>query len=438
MLSGGRPVDMSGFFMGEQPPTPATGLDSLTIVAIQNRAAATPLVERFLAEKAQLATRGFRSGPLPPPWDRLPASRTPVPEFSPGEKATILALAADPSSEVLDDLSLIDGFFGVLPSAEQYQQAEEAFTPELCSIMNGRSGGGWMGRGNPTYSAAQMVAAWMNYVPTGRGAVRHVSTDEIEAIRSNPFYCGTAQSFPEVVYGSDKRNYAAWFNIDPNQTWGQVKVQVHNAVTVMGVVAGYPFPPPIDMEKAAPFWILSIGDIQEIVRSPLPVDPEVVRVWITLQVLANYSAWVDRIAKDQKKKAKKAKRKAIMTAVGLALASIVAAFILPAMIALIVSAIKTAVTVYIDAQKRKKAAEEMAKASKMFAADAPAFSKEIDHANSLIDEQAAKQAAAAPPSPEVQAAITEVQAETGPDLKTILPVGGGIAAAGLAAFLIFK
>jgi hypothetical protein len=441
MLSGGRPVTMGGFFMGDQAPAPATGLDGLTIAAIQNRVVASPAMAQFSAEMATVAdAHRFRgAGPVPAPWDKILHGRPPgVPQLTPAEMATIQALAQDPSSEVLDELSLIDGFFGVVAAPAGFQR-EYALTRQVCGSANGRSG---FGRAGQALSLAQAIVMWAGYRPAGRSwGVRRegpAPSELLEAVRSNPFYCGRPREFPEVVYGLDPIDYAGWFGIDPNQTWGQVKQQVYNAVAFMGVAAGYPFPPPIDMDKAAPFWILSIGDIREIVKTPEPIDPDAVRCWITLQVLANYAAWVEQIEANQKKKAKKARRKAIMTMVALAVASIAAAFLLPAIIALTVSAIKTAVTVYVDAEKRKKAAHDMANAAKMFEADAPAFSQEVDKTAKLLDEQAAKQAAEAPPSPELQAAIKEVEDETGPGIGTILPVGGGIAAASIAALLIFK
>lgn len=441
----GQFIGHAGPFMGQQTLSVAS-LSSLSIKAIQNRVLATPPLLRLKALLANIPRGGGfgRHAPLPPPFGGTglsPAITIPeIPWLTDAEANLIGVIAADPSSEDLDDLRLIDGFFGIVPGGNQYQ-SERALTRSLCDIMNGKANATPY-RGGGTLSTAQAIYAWLNYKPPGRAwygsTLTNASADELEAIRSNPFFCGRPTEFPEVVYGLDKANYAGWFDIDPNQAWGTVKQQVQNAITVMNVVGSYPFPPPLDLKDDAAFWILSISDIREIVHTPVQVDPEAVRYWITMTILANYVAWSDRIAEDAKKKAKKAKRKMIMTVVALAVASIVAAFLLPAVIALAASAIQTAVTTYVDAQKRRKAAQEMANASKMFADDAPAFSKEVDHAAAMLDEQAAAQEAALKPSPEVQAAIDEVKAETGPAWGTILPVGGGIAAAGLVALAIFK
>lgn len=413
----GRMIGLGGPFMGQAPQS----LESLSIAAIQNRVLATPPLLRFAAahQGGQRSGRGFG---------------TIIPDVKIGtltdpEKTLIQALAIDPSSGTLDDLQVIDGFFG------------GGLTAELCAIMNGKGNRSPFGR-NQQPSLAQSVYSWMTVSTPGHGffggTPPNASDAELEAIRSNPFYCGTPEEFPQVVYGMDKSDYAGWFGIDSAGTWGSVKLQVQNAMTVMSVVGGYPFPPPLDLQDKAAFWILSIGEIREIVQTPYPVDPEAVRIWITMTILANYADWVDKIAADAKSAAKKAKRKMIMKTIGLAIASLVAAFLLPAVIAVTAAAIKTAITTYVDAQKRRKAAQDMANASKMFADDAPGFSKEVDHAAQVMDEQAAAQEAAATPPPDVQAAIAEVKSETGPAWGTILPIGGGIAAAGFAALAIFK
>lgn len=415
----GHAIGLGGHFMSQA----STSLESLSIPSIQNRILATPPLEKLAAASGP---RGFRAPTNPL---STPAAEIPLPTITEPEKTLIQALAIDPSSTTLDDLGIIDGFFG------------GGLTSELCNIMNGRGRASSFGV-NRRLSTAQAIYAWMTYKTTGRGLFSgtelNASSGELEEIRSNPFFCGSPMEFPEVVYGRDKADYAGWFDIDQNGTWGSVKLQVKNAMTVMSVVGSYPFPPPLDLSDKAAFWILSIGEIREIVHTPLLVNPEAVRIWITMTVLANYSAWVDQMEREEKKKAKKAKRKMIMTAIGLAVASLVAAFLLPAIIAVAATAIKTGITTYIDAQKRRKAAKDMANASKMFADDAPGFAKEVDHAAAVLDEQAARDEAAASTPPDVQAAIDQVKAETGPAWGTILPVGGGIAAAGLVALAIFK
>jgi hypothetical protein len=429
-------VGLGGPFMSQAP----SGLESLTITAIQNRILATPPLERLGAHLA--SGSGNRSidplnGLVRSPQEPLGGIPHP-PSLSDAEISVIQSIAASPSSDDLDAIALITTFFAGRPGwgpDQQNKPWQTSLTQELCDLMNGRQSS--FGRGQPT--TAQQVYTWLTASTPGRGlspgTPSNSSDAELEAIRSNPFFCGRPASLPDSLLALS--SYADFFGIDGSGTWGSVKLQVENAVVVLNAVAAYPFPPPID-EYVIAFWAEMGGDIREIVSTPYPVDPEAVRIWITLSVLANYTDMTNKIEAELKRKAKKSKRKALMTTIGLVLASIVAAFLLPVVVGAIAAAIKTAVTTYIDAQKRRKAAQDMANASKMFADDAPAFSKEVDHAAQVMDQQAAEQEAAATPPPDVQAAIQEVKADTGPAWGTILPVGGGIAAAGLAVFAIFK
>lgn len=432
----GRFIGLGGPFMGQ-----ASSLSSLSIFAIQNRIMATPPLERLSQLLAAGAGRnGFSTNSLQRNPDQLLAGVPNLPQLTDAEISTIEKIAADPSSEDLDDVALIETFFagkaGWAPDPSKPWQ--QSLTSDLCDVMNGKGRGTAFGRGQP--STAEQIYTWLTASTPGRGlspgTPPNASDDEMEAIRLNPFYCGRAATLPDSVLALTE-GYDGYFGINGDSTWGAVKLQVQNAVVVLNAVAAYPFPPPID-EYPIAFWAQMQSDVLEIISTPYPVDPEAVRLWITMAVLANYTDMTNKIEATLKKKAKNAKRKAIMTVIGLALASIVAAFLLPAVIAVIASAIKTAVTTYVDAQKRRKAAQDMANASKMFADDAPAFSKEVDHASQVMDQQAAEQEAALAPSPDVQAAIAEVKSNTGPAWGTILPVGGGIAAAGFAVFAIFR
>src|SRR4029077_5143014 len=199
----------------------------------------------------------------------------------------------------------------------------------------------------------------------------NVSSDDIAAVKNSQFFCETPKDYPgNVVWYGNPKNYASFFGIDPAQPWGNIKLQVQNAITIMSVATSYPFPPPRD-QYTPQFWLTAMPDIQKLIAIGSPLDPDAVRYWITLFVVANYSAMSDRIEADLKRAAKKAKRKMMMQAIGLAIASIVAAFALPAIIAAAVAVIKTAVTTYIDIQKRKEAAKQMADTAKLFEKDAP-------------------------------------------------------------------
>lgn len=412
-----------------QAALPANRLDQLNITAIQNRILVAPPVERLASEPPPQA-RGFGNRLLIP-GDPGSSVRG-LPQLSEGEKQILQAVMQNPTADELADLSLIDGFF-YNPGATM---SVEPLTQGVCqALKNPRAYG--IGAITPTRPAtpASRIASWLLYQPLqprgwGRRVEPNATADEISDIKGSDFFCPDPAEFffPNKI----KVDHAGFFNVDPNQLWGSVKLQVHNAKTVTDVLTNYPFPPPIDL-FAAQFWFTMQADMAEIARAPGIVDPEVVRYWTTMAVLVGYSAMVDRIQAELKAKGKRDRRQAMMKIIGLAIVSIVAFFLLPAVIVAVASAIKTAAQTYIDAQKRRKAAQDMADTAKLFEKDAPAFSAEVDHAAQMLDEQAARDQASQPNSPELQAAIGEI-----PSNKTPLLVAGGLGVAGLAAFLIFR
>lgn len=425
--------------------TQANRLLGLRVQAIQNRLMIAPPLIRLSDQLAHPQNMAYSRTPSPE-TARLQKifgqdlSHIRLPALSPAEAQVLADILDNPTEEELSDLTRIDGFFGIEAGQTGYQ-ADTAFTPTVCAGLEKGQVSSTGFRGNPGPASGSLAALlWLLYTPprTIRSQEQPNATpDELKAITGNPFFCQTPEKFPNVIYGGmPASDYAQWFGIDPNRTWGEVRLQVMNARTVMDVFSRYPFPPPID-QYWPQWWYTMRGDIKTIVDTPAPADPEAVRTWFTLSVLANYSGMVDRIQADLKSAAKKQKRKALMAAIGLVIVGLVASFVLPAIIAVIASAIKVAVQTYIDAQKRREAAQKMNDASKLFAADAPAFSLEVDRAAKIIDEQAAAQQAAQTPDPALKDAITEVAAET-PVSGAALAVGGGVVAAGALAFLLFR
>lgn len=434
-------LGMGGPFMGQEDRS-LDRLENLTIPAIQNRILTAPTVQKYfdaIQTSAANAPRGRFGAPQINPLDPLtrllhPAS---MPTLTDDEKTVLTLISLNPSEQELADLAIIDGFFP--GQTDRYVQGfNPDLTQQVCQMLKSgkiptQFGGFGRGQVQPP-SPAEAIAGWMLYKPvaTGRGwgakpaGDPNVTSDEIASITNNKFYCQDPNSYP---YNNSN------FGIDPSQAWGTIKMKVQNAITMAKVIADYPFPPPIDQYKGA-FWQFAASDIQQMININSPLDPEAIRFWITLFVVGNYNDMVNKITADLKAKAKKAKRKALLSAIGLAVLGIIASFILPVIVAVIVSAIKTAVTTYIDIQKRKDAAKAMAESAKLFADDAPAFSAEADKTAKMLDEVTAIQEANAKNTPEMQAAIDEVKEET-PGTSPLIPIGG-IAAAGLAAFLIFR
>jgi hypothetical protein len=447
---------MRGRFVGigaspflAQAQTSFNRLDSLTIPEIQNRILISPPVQRLQAALSNARTPvRFNESP-DPVLDIFRTLGIHLPDISDDAKATLAAILLDPSSDELADLTIIDGFFSV---ADQNQyRAQPALTPAVCSVLkSNRSGNIFTQGSNYDYNARQniqvttagAVVGWLTYAPFNpraitEGAPVHASQDEIDAIKNSDFFCGTPKSYPDMEIWSPKGDYAAWFGIDPNQPWGNIKLQVKNAITVMNVVASFPFPPPIDLYTPQ-FWATALGDIQTMIKVGAPLDPEVVGYWVTMSVLANYSGMVDRITADLKRANKKAKRKALIAMIGITIAGIVVSFLVPGIIAVAISLIKTAVETYIAIEQRKKAAREMVDAAKMFEADAPAFSAQVQKTADMLDATSAEQQANQPLTPDQQAAVKEVKANTPNSTGTVLAVGGGVAVVGVALFALLR
>jgi hypothetical protein len=306
-----------------------------------------------------------------------------------------------------------------------------------------RGGGGGFGMYRVQRpEVSELILAWLFPAPLpvpegGQGrfgferqqqkpATPNVPSEEIDAVKNSKFFCG-----PENSYSFTSSR----FGISDKDAWGNVKMKVKNAIILGNVIAKYPFPPPLDKYREY-FWHFAAKDIESILSSPTPLDPETARFWMTIFIVGNYNAIVSKIQSDLKAEAKKKKRHDLMVAIGLAVLGIIAAIVLPAVIVAAIALIKTAITVYIQVEDMKKAAKAMADTAKLFEKDAPEFAKEAQHAAEVLDVQTAMQEAKAPNTPEMQAAIDEVAAET-PGTSPLLPIGG-IAAAGLAAFLIFR
>lgn len=466
--------------MAQGPAGPLNRLDNLTVSTIMNRIlAAPPLLQMQDALKAQAGKdqasagrfRGWGGGGggggggfrgeegVPSLESDILAWNPKLPSLTDDEKAVLALIAANPTTEELADLAMIDGFFPG-PAENQWQERQgpnNDLTQQICEGLKTGTpvpvpnpnpgyqggGGGFGGRFYMQPTLSQLILAWLLPAPLpttlsqGGGGWRQptmvtpttVSADDVSALKKNPFYCGPAGSY-------SYRNPS--FGIDTSQPWGAVKLKVKQSIIVGNTIAGFPFPPPID-QYLGYFWNAAHSDIQTIISTPTLIDPKSVKYWITLFVIAHYNEMVDRIQSDLKKEAKKKKRKMIIQAIGLAVLGIVAAIVLPAVIAAAVALIKTAITTYISIEEQKKAARAMADSAKLFEKDAPAFSAEAQDTAKMLDEVAAVQQYNQKPSPEMQDALNEVAAETpSTGVSPLIPIGGGVAAAGLAAFLLFR
>lgn len=434
----GRSIRMA--FLGQS----GNRLDHLSIAAIQNRILISPLVAIYQAKRAEVAaTRYARGGPQRDPvLTAIFASGNDLPALGDQDRQALAAIAENPTAEELEDLSIIDGFFQAAPS---YVNAppNPSLTVAVCQgLQDPRSMGVYaLGAIGPrvVMTPASAFVRWLLYQPPnvfrGRPGPPNVTPEELATIKDNPFFCGPIRPFstPSRI----RLDYPSWFGIDQNATWGAIKLEVKNAITVMEQIDSFPFPPPIG-EYVYQYWATVQGNLQKIVHIGSKVEPEGLRFWITLSVLENYEGMVSRIEHELKRKAKKAKKKAILTAIGLSVASLVLIWALPVVAAAAVTIIKAGIDTYMTLEKRRKAAKDMAEAAKLFEKDAPAFAEEVDKLAKMMDEQAAAEERAKALPPDLVQELNEPDPWSPQPTVEPLAIGGGVAVIALAAFALFK
>ena len=453
LRTSGRPLLSGNFFLAQ-----ATGnrLNGLSIPAIVGRIQIQPVIADYLKNppqkpQDQYGGQGSRFGM------RAQMQSPTLPKFPPmtdAEKQTLLEISQNPTDEELKDLAMIDQDLGPAVGSQGFVTTDDvcfyASQPPRQPSYGG--GGGGFGRFERAYQLAPGLQELIDYrVPPpplpgqfgggGGGFGRFQRQEQPKgpdtSFLKSKFYCTIEHTDKETPYTRSQGNpFASWFGIDLMKTWGEEKQAVENGGIMLEQWHSFPFPPPIDTSPMTLFATLT-PDLPKIAHVGARIDPEAFRAWLTIKTLENYNDVSDKIIAEAKREAKKKKRAAIIKAIGLSLAGIALAFILPAVIAVAVAAIKIAVEAYMDAKERRKAAKAMMDAAKMFEADAPAFSKEVQKTSDILDSSSAAEEASKPLTPEQLDAIKEVQAETPP---TGTPAGtyvvGGVAATGLIAALV--
>lgn len=438
---GGRPVTMSGLFMGQAP---INRLDQVSIPAIIGRIQLAPIIQAYMASLNQAnAGLGMVFGGRPQP--------KPLPNFPPMtdmEKQILFEVSKNPTDEELKDLATIDNLF-----SSSFNQAYTT-TSEVCYLAHSgyrASGGGFgiVAPVIPTTGQAGAEAALVTFFHPAPvvGRWQRAPEPPDTSFTKDEFWCPDPSNNQPSIYLSHMPDlwkfgsFASMFGIDVNKTWGQEKLAVKNGLTMLDVKVSYPLPPPLDIAQDY-VWNLAAGPhLAEMANLGVLIDPEAFRAWYTMAVLESYDGASDAIIREQKRKAKKAKRKAIITGIAIAIAGIVLSFIIPGILAAAISLIKSAIQLYIDAKERQKAAKAMAEAAKMFEADAPAFANEVRKTADMIDQAAAQAEADQPLTQEQLDAIQEVKDNpepgSGPSTGEVLVTGGaavGVVAAMLAIF----
>lgn len=232
-----------------------------------------------------------------------------------------------------------------------------------------------------------------------------------------------------------------WWGTSPNNPPELNQRIERNSKAIWEELSKFPYPAPFLPGEAVSFFLSKLKpDLGWLAASLDDLGSDAIRLWITLEVLANYNDWTQMIEQALKKLAERRKKIALVRTIVVAIGSIVVGFAAPVAIAAIYSVVQTATKYYIDAKKAKEAAKSLKEAEAAFIKSDPEFSKEVSRAQEAMDNYAKRMEASATepgtlPSTPI-ATSTGGPPTSGP--STALLVGGGVVAAGIAALAIFR
>lgn len=234
-----------------------------------------------------------------------------------------------------------------------------------------------------------------------------------------------------------------WWGVGPNNPPNINERIERNSKVIWDTLSKFPYPAPFLPGESVSFFLSKLKpELQEIAASVEEINPDGLRIWITLQVLTHYDEWTQMIQQAQDRLAKRRKKIALTRTIAITVASIVVGIAAPMAIMALISAVKTATEYYINAKNAKEAAKSLAEAEKAFAESDPEFAKEVDKAQKAMEDYAAKIEASTAPQGKVPptgvAPPPAPAAQGGPSLATSLAVGGGIAAVGVVVLSLLK
>lgn len=223
-----------------------------------------------------------------------------------------------------------------------------------------------------------------------------------------------------------------YWGVSPDQSQEVNDRLTKNGQLIWDTLSKYPYPAPFDPGEGVSFFLKFLKqDLQELAASTEELDADAIRLWATLEVMGNYNAWTEMMQANAERMAKRRKKVALRSAIAVTIGSLVVGVAAPAAIAAIFAAVRTATQTYIDLQKAKEAAQALNEAAKAFSESDPEFAKELSRAQDVMDLIAAGRT-----SPDgIPGVIAQAEA---PKSNTVLVVGGGLVAVGLAAFAIFR
>jgi hypothetical protein len=209
-----------------------------------------------------------------------------------------------------------------------------------------------------------------------------------------------------------------WWGVGPNNSPQMNEQITKNSQIIWDVLSKFPYPAPFLPGEGVSFFLSQLkSDLMGLAASEYGADQDVIKCWVTLQVLANYDAWAQMMAQNAAKLQERRKKAALRVKIAVTVGSLVVGIAAPAAMAAILSVVKS-YNSRIDAANAKAAAESLKEAKAVFAANDPEFAKEIDRARDMVGR-----------FPDGAQPTTEAASNQ----TALIVVGGGVLAAGLAA-----
>jgi hypothetical protein len=380
-------------------------------------------------------------------------------DWSDSDYAALVAVLKEPAEQELQDIALIDGFFGYEKEGKFTINNLYGTPSSIREIICGE---------NKHPQIAELASKFMG-IPKGA-----------KLLAGNPFFCTPPQEMPKptsmYIYigpvGGSYLNpwrtevYPSFFGIDPSLPWEDVKGPVLRTVAFLEALVDYPFPPPLDIRPQ--YWYAKVQpDIRKFIAQDIIVVPALARMWITLAIGTNLNDLSAQIIHDMERQARHHKRTVIISkimiaatfavitvALGYALAPLIEPLInagIPITSAKVAGAMTSAVQKVLSAQEAKSAAEDMKKMAQAIEADAPAYAAELDKVGDTFnfmgeqiqglsqeDLDAVKEENLTE-GPEVSSQEVGTQYDAEPSTwlsRNAIYVGGGAAAAGILAVIL--
>lgn len=356
---------------------------------------------------------------------------------------TLYEVMQNPSEEELRDIALMSSFFDMPNYSENLYEACQYVQTGQVPQRGPVPKGGWK-----------------------PGSVQRFGVEDRSIDLASPFFCPSLESLPDPAsmryvfpaFGGGP----AYFGINFTEYWGDIRYAMNNALTFMRVMESYPFPSPIGVRPQV-WYYHSQKEIQDLLRQPMYLPADLIRFWVTMNLALNYTVVANEVLRQLESKAKRQKRKALIEKIAMAAAlAIITAGIASAIAPLIpagavitssqvAGSITGGLNQIVSIQEKKQAAKSMEKIAKQFEQDDPAWAKEVDEAAHFLDRDAAEEEKYATMTPEEREAMDEAAQEPIPTPATagyqydapmpgvnVLPIVGGVAAAGLLAWALLS